>query len=147
MIKGIYSLLLLCNLLNADSLESVIRNDNLISNGNLGFIEYKGEMYLVSVGRSIIKNNSIQEKINGIKKSRLKAKAKLSNFINNISIQSIEKIKNKKYSDNVLLISDNQEYMEIIVEKSSGILKNMKDISNWKINDEYFYAIGINIKK
>ena len=133
------------NISYADVLKNIVKNDSMLSNGITGFIQYNDKKYLIAVGIVGIDNSSIQEKINAIKSARVKAKVNLSNFINNTQVQSLEQL-----TSIVTVISNGdkytrvskEEYIEIIKEKGNGLLRDITDIGEWRIDKEYFYALG-----
>ena len=135
MFKNIFILMFFLNIsLFGNSLKDEILNDDFLSNGFTGFIEYKNNKYLITVGISNIKDNSIQ--------------SKLTKFIHNIKITSMNELTTKT----IVTINDKNitrvikdEYIEIIKEQSNGLLKNVINIGKWKIENEYFYALGVKI--
>jgi hypothetical protein len=149
MFKNIFILMFFLNIsLFGNSLKDEILNDDFSSNGFTGFIEYKNNKYLITVGISNIKDNSIQSKLNALKGSKILAQSKLTKFIHNIKITSMNELTTKT----IVTINDKNitrvikdEYIEIIKEQSNGLLKNVINIGKWKIENEYFYALGVKI--
>lgn len=149
MFKNIFILMLFISTsLFSNSLKDEIMNNDFLSNGFTGFIEYENNKYLIAVGVSDIKNDSIQAKVNAIKSAKILAQSKLTNFIYDVKIQSVEELSTKtmvtKNDENITRVIED-EYIEIIKAQSNGLLKNTKDIGKWKIDNEYFYALGVKI--
>jgi hypothetical protein len=130
----------------ATELKNIVMQDAMLSNGLTTFIKYQDTQYLVAVGISTISSNSIQAKINAIKGAKALAQSNLSKFINNTQVQSTQELIDKviivKNSDKIKR-DVTSKYLEIIKEKGSGILKNTIDIGKWKIDNEYFYVLGL----
>jgi hypothetical protein len=132
----------------ANNLKNIVMENTMLSNGITTFIKYNNSTYLVAVGISEISNNSIQAKINAIKSAKTLAHTNLSKFINNLQIQSTQEFIDKTFiitNGNKVKRDFESKYFEIIKEKSSGILKNTIDIGKFRIDNEYFYALGLKI--
>ena len=146
MIKILVIIITFATFIYAASFKDTIKNDSLLSNGMTNFIKYQNKTYLISVGISEIRNNSVQSKINSIKQARILSKANLTKFINSTTIETTENFKSItkiiSYNKNFTKVS-REEYTEIIKEKGSGVLTNIIDIGKWRIEKEVFYALGI----
>lgn len=151
MIKNsIFILLIFSNILYASTFKDIVKKDNMLSSGFTGFTMYQNQNYLVSVGISYIENSSVKAKVNAIKISRIKAKIKLSNFINDTNTKTMESLISVTDiiddGKNIKRVTK-EEYIEIIKEKGDGLLRNITDIGKWKIKNEYFYALGILVEE
>ena len=135
---------------------NVVKQNELLID-DTGFIKHNNVCYLVSVGVSEIKANTIQAKVKAIKESRLKANKALMNFVHGTEIESektlkIEEITTMTVKDGKrteMSTTEKEEYLELIRSKGSGIIKRTIDIGKWKSEDkkEYFYALGIVVSK
>lgn len=144
--KSIVILLFFSNILYSTTFKDIVKNDSMLSDGFTGFVMYQNQNYLVSVGISDIKNSSVQAKINAIKTSRIKAKIKLSNFINDTNTKTMESLTSvtaiTEDGKNITRVTK-EEYIEIIREQGNGLLRNITDIGKWRMENEYFYALGV----
>ena len=134
--------------LSAQTLKDKIIQDDFLSNGFTGFIEFQNHKYLVSVGITEVTSTNIEAKINAITGAKVLAQAKLVKFIHNVKMQTKEELITKTIvTKNGKSITRNvkSQYIEIIKEKGEGILKNVIDIGKWRHNNEYFYALGIEL--
>lgn len=147
-IKIALILQIFCFNLFAGSLKEEIKKDSMLSNGFTGFIEFKNDKYLISVGILEIKNNSLQSKLNAIKGAKILAQSKLVKFIHNVKIKSVQELTETtvttKFGKDIKYIIKS-EYIENIKEQSNGILKKTVDIGKWKDKHQYFYALGVKL--
>ena len=88
--KSIFTIIIFSNILYASTFKDIVKNNNMLSNGFTSFVTYQNKNNLVSVGISDIRNSTIQAKVNAIKTARIKAKLKLSKFINDTNHKTIE---------------------------------------------------------
>ena len=149
----LFALLFLCfsKPLNAGDLFSTVRNDDFLCNENVSFIQIKDKTYLVSVGRSTIRRDFSQAKLNAMKEAKLKSESLLSNFVHDVKVTSREtlettsttkqSVKNGKVQDVDREIEE--KYTEFIREKGGGVLRKVFKIGKWKEKTDYFYASGI----
>jgi len=130
----------------------LIKTNEFLCSGNVDFIKFNGQEYLVSVGKSFIKNDTPEAKLNAKKEAELNALEGLTKFIYDVQISSKEELKTETQvttqNSKVINREINESYLEIIREKGEGILKNLTSIGKWKSSDgkEYFYALGFLIK-
>ena len=74
--------------LSADNLKEIVQKDDLISQGQTGFIQSGNKIYLVSVGIGTINDDSTISKVKAIEIARSKAQKGLTNFIHNVTVSS-----------------------------------------------------------
>jgi hypothetical protein len=91
-IKIVLILQLFCFNVFANTLKEQIKKDSMLSNGFTGFIEFKNDKYLISVGILEVKDNSLEAKLNAIKGTKVLAQSKLVKFIHEINIKSIQEL-------------------------------------------------------
>ncbi len=131
----------------------IIKKDEILSSGNIGFINYGEKNYIVSVGISPIIKYDPANILNARKQAKILAEKEIMKFIHDIQIKSEEVL----ISEMGIIVFANpdgtkiskrkitEKYKEIIQEKGSGLINKTINIGKWKSKDkkDYFYAIGI----
>ena len=132
----------------AGTLLEKVKTDDFLMQGNLSVVDYAGEHFLVSVGTAFF--NPAQRYT--IKKVRIEAKLKaqylLSQFINNIRMNTSENLEGKTVVKKGNALSNRKidsKYIEIIRETSNGPLKNIINIGTWTDSETCYHALGLNI--
>lgn len=155
MIKKIAILFVaVCTYMFADeaSLLAVVKKMPLLQN-QANFIEENGTIYLVGVGKIAIDGSSVQDKVNAIKISQVKAQKVILTMVHGSDIQVEEKLsktitKTKLVIDGKVVNEDTQRikhYARTIREMGSGILVMVKPLGKWKENGFYFFAYYLTI--
>jgi hypothetical protein len=136
------------NAINENVLE-IIKSDSILSSGEIGFINYDGKNYIISVGISTIEEDTPSGKLNCIKEAQLIAQNNLVKFIYDVQISNRESLKKEKIihvkNGKSELIQIKKRYVQIIKERGEGILSKLESIGKWKSSDRknIHYAYGI----
>jgi hypothetical protein len=135
------------NAFDLDLLEIVKEDDFLIS-GNIGFIANNKGEFLISVGFSTFDENTATAQMEARNVAKLVAKQNLVEFIHEIKVKSESEltIYSEKQSDKNIKI---KSLSEAIRSYSEGVIKNISDIGSWVdlSQRKIFYVYGITIKK
>ncbi len=116
---------------------------NIPINNGISIINNEGNKYVVSISYADIKNSTPNDKVNAIETAKILSENNISKFINGENVATKEslkyyRIKNKINGENNIVL-DNDSYDEIINNKSSGAIRNMKTIK-WNVNSTYYVA-------
>ena len=132
---------------NEDSLLALVKNMPLLQN-QANFIEENGTSYLVAIGKTAIKSPSVQDKVNAIKISQVKAQKAILTMVYGSDVQVEEKLsktttRTKVVINGKIVNEDTQSikrYEKTISDIGSGILVMVKPLGKWKENGFYFFA-------
>ena len=134
------------------SLLDLVKKTPLLQN-SANFIEENGEIYLVGVGKSVIRGNDVQAKVTAIKESQIKAKKAILNLTHGTEMTVKEEL-NKVTTTTTLVINgevisndrkQTKRYEKVIKELGSGILVKLKKLGKWKQDGSYFFAYYVRI--
>ena len=131
------------------SLLNIIKNDQFLKSGNIDFLDFNGNSYLVSVGKSLISGTTPSAKLNAIKEARLIAQENLVKFIYDVQVSSRETLTQtrtiKATDGKPVEVKRNKQYIELIRERGEGLINKSITIGKWKSSDkkEMYYAYGI----
>ncbi len=134
------------------SLLDLVKKIPLLQN-SANFIEKNGEIYLVGVGKSVIRGNDVQAKVTAIKESQIKAQKAILNFTHGTEMTVKEEL-NKVTTTTTLVVNgkvvsndrkQTKKYEQLIKELGSGILVKLKKLGKWKQDGSYFFAYYVRI--
>lgn len=134
------------------SLLDLVKKTPLLQN-SANFIEENGEIYLVGVGKSVIRGNDVQAKVTAIKESQIKAQKAILNLTHGTEMTVKEEL-NKVTTTTTLVINgevisndrkQTKRYEKVIKELGSGILVKLKKLGKWKQDGSYFFAYYVRI--
>lgn len=98
------------------------QTETLIQDVNI--IDFQDQKYIVSIYSVDLQNLDVEKRIELMKMAVIKSESNLSTFIHDSEILNKEKLTSQsiKHNDN---IEFSEEYIEVIQEKSNGVLKNL----------------------
>ncbi len=134
------------------SLLDLVRNMPLLQN-NANFIEENGKIYLVGVGKSVIRGNDAQAKITAIKESQIKAQKAILSLTHGTEMTVKEELSKittttKLVVNGKVIAHDRKQtkrYEQVIKELGNGILVKLKKLGKWKQDGSYFFAYYVMI--
>ena len=154
MMRTLCLVCLMCVTLYADekSLLEIVKKMPLLQNG-ANFVEEDGSSYLVGVGKSQIRGEDVQAKINAIKESQLKAQKAILGFTHGTELTVEEELVKTSITTKIvvngsIVVNDKKrtkKYEKVIKELGSGILVNLKKLGKWKESGSYFFAYYMKI--
>lgn len=129
------------------SLLEIVKKTPLLHNG-ANFVEEDNTVYLVGVGKSQIRGEDVQAKINAIKEAQLKAQKAILGFTHGTELTIEEELIKTSITTKIvvngnIIVNDKKrtkKYDRAIKELGSGILVNLEKLGKWKEDGSYFFA-------
>ena len=148
-IKILFLACLAIIIMHADekSLLETVKKIPLLHNG-ANFVEDEKSVYLVGVGKSHIRGDDVQAKINAIKEAQLFAQKAILSFTHGTELTVKEELAKTVITttlvvDGVVVNNDKKRTRKnerFIRESGDGILVNLKKLGKWKESSKYFFA-------
>ena len=134
------------------SLLKTVKNMPLLHNG-ANFVEDNKNMYLIGVGKSPIRGNDVQAKVNAIKEAQLFAQKAILSFTHGTELTVKEELVKTTTTttlvvDGIVVNNDKKrtkKYIQRIRESGDGILVGLKKLGKWKKNNKYHFACYIKV--
>jgi hypothetical protein len=143
-------LFLAAGVVDAKTLLDQVKESSLLLDGNIAILTHGGNRSLVSVGVSEVDTTNLSSVKWARTTAKVRAQNQLSQFINDVSIEVIETMKDK-----VEIIEENgqpvsrqegQTYLEHIKETNRGALKNFITLGSWTDSTGYYHVIVMPLK-
>lgn len=134
-ILAIFVSLLSIAIAHAVSIEEYLKEQSTTLIQDINIIDFQNQKYVVSIYSVNLQNIDVEERIRLMKMAVIKSESNLSTFINDSEILSQEKLTSQQIISNNQMESS-ETYIEVIQEKSNGILKNLSRL-DFKNKDIY----------
>lgn len=119
----------------ATSIEDYLKENSMTFIQNVNIIDFEKNKYIVSIYSVDLQELDVEKRIELMKTAVIKSESNLSTFINDSEILHQEKLTSQRIITNNA-IDTSEEYVEIIKERSNGILKKFLKL-DFKNNNMY----------